>query len=82
MQTAQKSYKEVTGENAPLIPIAATTQVKSAPNLIAFGPVSAQQDGAYFHMANERMPVKALTRNAALYAHMIQQLIQAPESLA
>ncbi len=81
LNAAKISYRAVTGEEAPLIPIAATTQVKAAANLVAFGPVDAEQDGTYFHAVNERIPVKSLTRNAALYAHMLQQMIQSPEPL-
>ncbi|WNO08696.1 M20/M25/M40 family metallo-hydrolase [Teredinibacter sp. KSP-S5-2] len=82
LKAAQQSFKTVTGVDAPLIPIAATTQVKSAPNLIAYGPVEASTDGVHFHSVNERMPVSSLTRNAVLYAHFLQELIQSPVSLA
>lgn len=81
LNAAKTSYETVTGNDAPLIPIAATTQVKAVPNFVAFGPVDAQTDGVHFHATNERMPVSSLTRNAALYAHMLQQLIQSPTTL-
>jgi hypothetical protein len=50
---------------------------RAAPNLISLCPTELSEDGFYIHTTDEQIPVAALTRNAVLYAHILQELIQA-----
>ena len=59
---------------------AKTSCVKAAPNLVSFGPVDLVEDGIFFHTVNEQMPVASLTRNAVLFADVLQKLIQAEQA--
>ena len=43
----------------------------------AIDPVDLVEDGLYFHTVNEQMPIASLTRNAVLFADVLQRLIQA-----
>ncbi|HZR83873.1 MAG TPA: Sapep family Mn(2+)-dependent dipeptidase [Candidatus Binatia bacterium] len=74
------SYRAVRGKPPVLLALGATTYAKAAPNLVSYGPVELAEDGLYFHAADEQFPIASLTRNAVLYAHVLQQLIQAPVS--
>jgi succinyl-diaminopimelate desuccinylase len=74
------SWKEVRGTDPILLSVGGTTYAKAAPNLVCYGPVDLGEDGLYFHTSNEQFPVASLTRNAVLYAHVLQELIQAPEA--
>ena len=74
------SYREVRGADPLLLPVGATTYVKAAPNLVSYGPVELVEDGLYFHLPNEQMPTRSLTRNAVFYAHVLQRLIQVDEA--
>jgi succinyl-diaminopimelate desuccinylase len=80
LQLMVGSYKEVRGADPILLSVGGTTYAKAAPNLLCYGPVDLGEDGLYFHFANEQFPVASLTRNAVLYAHALQTLIQTPES--
>jgi succinyl-diaminopimelate desuccinylase len=80
LQLMVGSYKEVRGSDPILLSVGGTTYAKAAPNLLCYGPVDLGEDGLYFHFANEQFPVASLTRNAVLYAHALQTLIQTPES--
>jgi succinyl-diaminopimelate desuccinylase len=74
------SWKEVRGTDPILLSVGATTYAKAAPNLVCYGPVDLAEDGLYFHLSNEQFPVASLARNAVLYGHVLQKLIQAPAS--
>ena len=74
---AKDSYRTVQGHEPLLLALGSTTYVKAAPNLVSFGPIDLAEDGISVHAVNERMPVAALTRNAVLFADMLQRLIQA-----
>jgi succinyl-diaminopimelate desuccinylase len=78
LQLAIESYREVRGSNPPILAVGATTYVKAFPNMISYGPVDLAEDGLYFHTTDEQMPIASLTRNAVLFANMLQKLIQAP----
>jgi succinyl-diaminopimelate desuccinylase len=80
LQLMVGSYKEVRGADPILLSVGGTTYAKAAPNLLCYGPVDLGEDGLYFHFANEQFPVASLTRNAVLYAHALQTLIQTAES--
>ncbi len=73
----KESYRTMQEKQPPILAIGATTYVKAAPNLLSYGPIDLAEDGSYPHAANEQIPIAALTRNAALYAHVLQALIQA-----
>jgi acetylornithine deacetylase/succinyl-diaminopimelate desuccinylase-like protein len=77
LKMVMESYRAVQGKEPLLIASGGTTYVKAAPNLVSFGPVDLSEDGFSIHTANEQIPVAALTRNAVLYAHVLQTLIQA-----
>ena len=74
---AKESYRTVQGREPLLLALGSTTYVKAAPNLVSFGPIDLAEDGISTHATNERMPVASLTRNAVLYADILQRLIQA-----
>lgn len=73
---AAESYRTVQGREPLLLALGSTTYVKAAPNLVSFGPIDLVEDGISTHATNERMPVASLTRNAVLYADILQRLIQ------
>jgi succinyl-diaminopimelate desuccinylase len=77
LNIAKESYTRVRDKQPILLAVGATTYVKAAPNLISFGPTELSEDGFYIHTTDEQIPVAALTRNAVLYAHILQELIQA-----
>lgn len=79
LQTVVASFQEVRGADPILLSVGGTTYAKAAPNFVCYGPVDLVEDGLYFHASNEQMPVASLTRNAVLYAHLLQELIQTPE---
>ena len=72
----EQSYRAVQGHDPLLLALGATTYVKAAPNLVSYGPVDLVEDGIFFHETDERMPVASLTRNAVLFADVLQRLIQ------
>jgi succinyl-diaminopimelate desuccinylase len=74
------SYREVRGKDPVILALGSTTYVKAAPHLVSYGPVELAEDGLYFHTANEQLPVASLTRNAVLYAHVLQKLIHVAEA--
>lgn len=74
---AAQSYRDVQQHDPLLLALGATTYVKAAPNLVSFGPVDLVEDGIYFHTVDEQMPIASLTRNAVLFADVLQKLIQA-----
>jgi acetylornithine deacetylase/succinyl-diaminopimelate desuccinylase-like protein len=74
------SYRTVQGHEPLLLALGATTYVKAAPNLVSYGPVDLTEDGIFFHETNEHMPVASLTRNAVLFADVLQRLIQVPSA--
>lgn len=74
---AAQSYRAVQQRDPLLLALGATTYVKAAPNLVSFGPVDLVEDGIYFHTVDEQMPIASLTRNAVLFADVLQRLIQA-----
>ena len=80
LELAKESYSEVQGRDPLVLSLGSTTYVKAAPNLIAFGPIDLVEDGLSVHAVNEKTPVAALTRNAVLYAHFLQKLIQIEEA--
>lgn len=80
LELAKASYEEVQGHAPLVLSLGSTTYVKAAPNLIAFGPIDVVEDGLSVHAVNEKTPVAALTRNAVLYAHFLQKLIQIDEA--
>ena len=77
---AAQSYRDVQQHDPLLLALGATTYVKAAPNLVSFGPVDLVEDGIFFHTVNEQMPVASLTRNAVLFADVLQKLIQAEQA--
>lgn len=82
LAVAKDSYRAVQGREPLLLALGSTTYVKAAPNLVSFGPIDLAEDGISVHATNERMPVAALTRNAVLFADMLQRLIQAESAPA
>jgi succinyl-diaminopimelate desuccinylase len=76
------SYRAVREKDPLLLALGATTYVKAAPNQVSYGPVELSEDRLYFHATNEQMPIASLTRNAVLYAHVLQSLIQAEQAPA
>lgn len=74
---ATQSYRDVQQHDPLLLALGATTYVKAAPDMVSFGPVDLAEDGLYFHTVNEQMPIASLTRNAVLFADVLQKLIQA-----
>lgn len=74
---AAQSYRDVQEHDPLLLALGATTYVKAAPNLVSFGPVDLVEDGIFFHTVDEQMPIASLTRNAVLFADVLQRLIQA-----
>jgi len=81
LDLAIESYREVRGMDPLVLDVGATTYVKAFPNTISYGPVDLTQDGLYFHEVNEQMPIASLTRNAVLFANMLQKMIQSPTAL-
>ena len=73
---AKESYRTVQGHEPLLLALGSTTYVKAAPNLVSFGPIDLAEDGISTHATNERTPVASLTRNAVLFADILQRLIQ------
>ncbi len=73
-----ESYRTVQGREPLLLALGSTTYVKAAPNLVSFGPIDLGEDGISTHAVNESTPVTSLTRNAVLFADVLQRLIQIP----
>jgi succinyl-diaminopimelate desuccinylase len=73
-----ESYRTVQGHDPLLLALGSTTYVKAAPNLVSFGPIDLAEDGISTHAVNESTPVASLTRNAVLFADVLQRLIQIP----
>lgn len=72
----KESYRTVQGREPLLLALGSTTYVKAAPNLVSFGPIDLAEDGISTHAINESTPVGSLTRNAVLFADVLQRLIQ------
>jgi len=86
MKLAVQSYVDLHPDHPPGIPglyfSPATTYLKLVKNFVNFGPVDMYPDPTVnrFHQPDERIAIKSLTENIALFAHALQLLIQANPS--
>jgi len=71
IRALQEAYKLVTGREPELKSIGGTTYAKALPNCCAFGPVMTPEEPELAHQCDERVPVKAIIRNAKIYGSSI-----------